>query len=68
MKQAKFNPVGDARTQSRLLERIPEPTDEAFRAAAQAALVQSNGHAQAGKVIRRQVPLANEGMTGPEYP
>jgi hypothetical protein len=40
MKQAKFDPIGDARRQRKVLERIPEP-DEAFRAAARAALVRA---------------------------
>jgi hypothetical protein len=40
MKQAKFDPVGDARRQREILEQIPEP-DEVFRAAARAALVRA---------------------------
>jgi hypothetical protein len=38
MKEAIFDPVGDARRQSELLELIPEP-DEAFHRAAREAAV-----------------------------
>ena len=38
MKQAVFDPVGDARRQRELLELIPEP-DEAFHRAARQAVI-----------------------------
>jgi hypothetical protein len=61
MKQAKFDPIGDARRQRQLLERIPEP-DTAFRAAARAALIRARISAETIAVLEgaHATPRSNE--------
>jgi hypothetical protein len=52
MKEAVFDPVGDARRQRKLLDLIPEP-DEAFHKAARDAVV----HAGLGEEVADELDL-----------
>jgi hypothetical protein len=63
-KQAKFDPIGKARAQSRLLELIPEPTDEAFRHAARAALVHAGVGAETMAILEEASQRARYPKSG----